>query len=192
MRNAECGIDRATVEPRSELAGSTSALQFRIPHSALRIRGGAGAVRVVLQRVSRAEVRVNGRVTGRIGVGFLVLAGFAPSDTGETLAWMADKLLGLRVFGDADGKMNLALADVHGAVLVVSQFTLYGDVQKGRRPSFIDAAPPELAVPLYERFVSLLKERGAGSGTRVETGEFGAMMEVELVNDGPVTLILEK
>ncbi len=192
MRNAECGIDRATVEPRSELAGSTSALQFRIPHSALRIRGGAGAVRVVLQRVSRAEVRVNGRVTGKIGVGFLVLAGFAPSDTAETLAWMADKLLGLRVFGDADGKMNLALADVHGAVLVVSQFTLYGDVQKGRRPSFIDAAPPELAVPLYERFVSLLRERGAGSGTRVETGEFGAMMEVELVNDGPVTLILEK
>ena len=192
MRNAECGIDRATVEPRSELAGSTSALQFRIPHSALRIRGGAGAVRVVLQRVSRAEVRVNGRVTGKIGVGFLVLAGFAPSDTAETLAWMADKLLGLRVFGDADGKMNLALADVHGAVLVVSQFTLYGDVQKGRRPSFIEAAPPELAVPLYERFVSLLRERGAGSGTRVETGEFGAMMEVELVNDGPVTLILEK
>ena len=192
MRNAECGIDRATVEPRSELAGSTSALQFRIPHSALRIRGGAGAVRVVLQRVSRAEVRVNGRVTGKIGVGFLVLAGFAPSDTGETLAWMADKLLGLRVFGDADGKMNLALADVHGAVLVVSQFTLYGDVQKGRRPSFIDAAPPELAVPLYERFVALLKERGAGSGVQVATGEFGAMMEVELVNDGPVTLILEK
>ena len=192
MRNAECGIDRATVEPRSELAGSTSALQFRIPHSALRIRGGAGAVRVVLQRVSRAEVRVSGRVTGKIGVGFLVLAGFAPSDTADTLAWMADKLLGLRVFGDAEGKMNLALADVHGAVLVVSQFTLYGDVQKGRRPSFIDAAPPELAVPLYERFVSLLRERGAGSGTRVETGEFGAMMEVELVNDGPVTLILEK
>src|SRR5207244_4469200 len=110
MRNAECGIDRATVEPRSELAGSTSALQFRIPHSALRIRGGAGAVRVVLQRVSRAEVRVNGRVTGKIGVGFLVLAGFAPSDTAETLAWMADKLLGRRVFADADGKMPLGLA----------------------------------------------------------------------------------
>src|SRR2546421_8458701 len=130
MRNAECGIDRATVEPRSELAGSTSALQFRIPHSALRIRGGAGAVRVVLQRVSRAEVRVSGRVTGKIGVGFLVLAGFAPSDTADTLAWMADKLLGLRVFGDAEGKMNLALADVGGAVLVVSQFTLYGDATK--------------------------------------------------------------
>jgi len=192
MRNAECGIDRATVEPRSELAGSTSALQFRIPHSALRIRGGAGAVRIVLQRVSRAEVRVDGRVTGKIGVGSLVLAGFAPTDGEDALAWMADKVLGLRVFGDAEGKMNLALADVHGAVLVVSQFTLYGDVQKGRRPSFIDAAPPEVAIPLYERFVSLLRERGAGSGVQVETGEFGAMMEVELVNDGPVTLILEK
>src|SRR5881628_1328522 len=192
MRNAECGIDRATVEPRSELAGSTSALQFRIPHSALRIRGGVGAVRIVLQRVSRAEVRVDGRVTGKIGVGSLVLAGFAPTDGEDALAWMADKVLGLRVFGDAEGKMNLALADVHGAVLVVSQFTLYGDVQKGRRPSFIDAAPPEVAIPLYERFVSLLRERGAGSGVQVETGEFGAMMEVELVNDGPVTLILEK
>jgi D-aminoacyl-tRNA deacylase len=152
-------------------------------------------VRVVVQRVSRAAVRVNGRVTGSIGVGFLVLAGFAPTDGDDTLAWMADKLLGLRVFGDAEGKMNLALADVGGGgggVLVVSQFTLYGDVTKGRRPSFIDAAPPEVAIPLYERFVALLRERGAGSGTRVETGEFGAMMEVELVNDGPVTLILEK
>jgi len=149
-------------------------------------------VRVVVQRVSRAEVRIGGKSVGKIGVGFVVLAGFAPADSEDTLAWMADKLLGLRVFGDAEGKMNLALADVHGAVLVVSQFTLYGDVHKGRRPSFIDAAPPELAVPLYERFVALLRERGAGSGVRVATGEFGAMMEVELVNDGPVTLILEK
>jgi len=116
----------------------------------------------------------------------------APTDTEESLAWMADKILGLRVFGDADGKMNLALADVSGALLVVSQFTLYGDSSKGRRPSFIDAAPPDIAIPLYERFVALLRERGAGSATRVETGEFGAMMEVELVNDGPVTLILER
>ncbi len=155
-------------------------------------------MRVVLQRVSRAEVRVDRSVTGKIGAGFLVLAGFAPSDTEDQLAWMADKVLGLRLFSDAEGKMNLALADVGGALLVVSQFTLYGDARKGRRPSFIDAAPPEVAIPLYERFVALLRERGAGTGagagggTRVETGEFGAMMEVELVNDGPVTLVLEK
>jgi D-aminoacyl-tRNA deacylase len=157
-------------------------------------------VRVVLQRVSRAEVRVDGRVTGKIGVGLLLLAGFHRSDTEGTLGWMADKVLGLRVFSDPEGKMNLALADVPGGggVLVVSQFTLYGDVQKGRRPSFIDAAPPEIAIPLYERFVALLRERGAGAGggagggVQVATGEFGAMMEVELVNDGPVTLILEK
>src|SRR3989449_2192500 len=99
-------------------------------------------MRVVVQRVSRAAVRVHGRVTGSIGVGFLILAGFAPADSEESLIWMADKVLGLRVFGDAAGKMNLALADVGGALLVVSQFTLYGDVQKGRRPSFVDAAPP--------------------------------------------------
>ena len=147
-------------------------------------------MRVVVQRVSRAEVRIGGKSVGKIGVGFVILAGFAPADTDATLAWMADKLLGLRVFGDAEGKMNLALSDVGGALLVVSQFTLYGDVKKGRRPSFVDAAPPELAIPLYERFVALLRERGAGM--RVETGEFGAMMEVELVNDGPVTLMLEK
>jgi D-aminoacyl-tRNA deacylase len=149
-------------------------------------------VRVVVQRVSRAEVRIGGKSVGQIGVGFVVLVGFAPTDSEDTLAWMADKLVGLRVFGDAEGKMNLALADVGGGVLVVSQFTLYGDVKKGRRPSFVDAAPPELAVPLYERFVALMRERGAGSGVQVATGEFGAMMEVELVNDGPVTLILEK
>jgi D-tyrosyl-tRNA(Tyr) deacylase len=146
----------------------------------------------VLQRVSRAAVRVDGRVAGEIEKGFLVLVGFAPADTAEQLAWMADKILGLRVFGDAAGKMNLALADVAGAVLVVSQFTLYGDASKGRRPSFIGAAPPDAAIPLYLKFVDLLRDRGAPSGTRVETGEFGAMMDVDLVNDGPVTLILEK
>lgn len=149
-------------------------------------------MRVVLQRVSRAEVRVAGRVTGQIGAGFVVLAGFAPTDTEATLAWMADKLLSLRVFGDDEGKMNRGLDEVRGGVLVVSQFTLYGDTQKGRRPSFVAAAPPEVAIPLYERFVSLLNERAAPLGVSVATGEFGAMMEVELVNDGPVTLILER
>jgi D-tyrosyl-tRNA(Tyr) deacylase len=147
-------------------------------------------VRVVLQRVSRAAVRVTGRTVGSIGRGYVVLAGFAPSDTEQSLGWMADKVLGLRVFGDAEGKMNLALADVGGALLVVSQFTLYGDATRGRRPSFIAAAPPAAAIPLYERFVALLRERGGGLA--VETGEFGAAMEVELVNDGPVTLILEQ
>jgi D-tyrosyl-tRNA(Tyr) deacylase len=148
-------------------------------------------VRVVLQRVRRAEVRVEGRVTGSIGPGFLVLAGFAPTDTDAQLAWMAEKVLGLRVFGDDEGKMNRDLAEVGGGVLVVSQFTLYGDASKGRRPSFIDAAPPNIAIPLYEKFVGMLKEKTAGK-IRIETGEFGAMMDVELVNDGPVTLILER
>ena len=128
------------------------------------------------------------RVTGAIGTGFLLLVGFTHADTPDQLAWMADKVGGLRLFSDADDKMNLGLADVGGAVLVVSQFTLYGDAVKGRRPSFIDAARPEAAVPLYNRFIALLRERGL----KVETGEFGAMMDVELVNDGPVTLWLEK
>ncbi len=145
-------------------------------------------MRVLLQRVSRAEVRVGGRVTGAIGRGFLLFVGLTHADTGAQLAWMAEKVIGLRLFGDADGKMNLGLEDVGGSLLVVSQFTLYGDAQKGRRPSFIDAARPELAVPLYDGFVTMLRERGA----RVETGEFGAVMDVELVNDGPVTLWLER
>jgi D-tyrosyl-tRNA(Tyr) deacylase len=145
-------------------------------------------MRVVLQRVSRAAVRVDGTTTGAIGRGFVVLAGFAPSDTEATLAWMAEKVAGLRLFGDADGKMNLPLSEVAGGVLVISQFTLYGDVAKGRRPSFIAAAPPAVAEPLYERFVALLR----ALGLTVETGRFGAMMDVELVNDGPVTLVLER
>jgi D-aminoacyl-tRNA deacylase len=146
-------------------------------------------VRVVLQRVSRAQVTVGGRVVGCIGAGFLLLVGFRAGDGDEQIAWMADKVLGLRVFPDCDGKMNLGLEESGGDLLVVSQFTLYGDVRKGRRPSFVDAAPPDLAVPLYERFVGLLRERASG---KVETGEFGAHMHVELVNDGPVTLLLER
>ena len=148
-------------------------------------------MRVVLQRVKRAEVRIVDRIAAKIGTGFLVLAGFAPADTDAQLGWMADKILGLRLFGDAEGKMNRDLTEVGGGVLVVSQFTLYGDASKGRRPSFIDAAPPNLAIPLYEKFIALLKEKSGGK-IPVETGEFGAMMDVELVNDGPVTLILER
>lgn len=151
-------------------------------------------MKVVLQRVSRAEVRIDGRVTGKIGTGFVVLAGFAPTDTETTLGWMADKVLSLRLFGDDAGKMNRGLEEVQGGggVLVVSQFTLYGDAHKGRRPSFIAAAPPEIAIPLYERFVALLEERAKPLGVSIATGEFGAMMEVELVNDGPVTLLLDR
>ena len=145
-------------------------------------------MRVVLQRVSRAAVRIDGQTVGEIGRGFVVLAGFAPADGEATLAWMADKIVGLRLFADAEGKMNLPLADVGGALLVVSQFTLYGDASKGRRPSFVDAAPPAQAEALYDRFVALVRERGVA----VQTGRFGAMMDVELVNDGPVTLVLER
>ena len=145
-------------------------------------------MRVVLQRVTRASVSISGRQVGAIETGFLLLAGFTHSDTAEQAVWMAEKVAGLRIFSDPEGKMNLALAEVGGAVLVVSQFTLYGDTAKGRRPSFIDAARPEQAIPLYERFCAELK----GRGLRVETGEFGAEMQVELVNDGPVTLILER
>lgn len=145
-------------------------------------------MRVLLQRVSRAAVRVDGRTAGEIARGFCLLVGFTHNDTDAQCVWMADKVAGLRLFADADGKMNLGLDEIGGAVLVVSQFTLYGDAAKGRRPSFVDAARPEVAVPLYERFVGLLRERGL----TVATGEFGAMMDVELVNDGPVTLWLEK
>src|SRR5512147_20350 len=145
-------------------------------------------MRIVLQRVSRASVTIAGRVAGEIGPGFCLLAGFTHTDTAEQVSWMAEKVAGLRVFGDDEGKMNRALGDIGGSLLVVSQFTLYGDAAKGRRPSFIDAARPEVAIPLYERFVAALRAKGL----RVETGEFGADMQVELVNDGPVTLILER
>ena len=146
-------------------------------------------MRVVLQRVSRARVRVGERTTGAIEAGVLLLTGFTEGDDDDVLRWMADKIVGLRIFGDEEGRMNRSLHDVGGGVLVVSQFTLYGDTRKGRRPSFVRAAPPEISIPLYERFVALLEERVPG---RVETGEFGAMMDVELVNDGPVTLVLER
>jgi D-tyrosyl-tRNA(Tyr) deacylase len=145
-------------------------------------------MRVVLQRVSRARVTVEGRVSGEIGRGLLLLAGFTDGDSEDALAWMADKVVGLRIFPDGEGKMNRSVQEVGGGLLVVSQFTLYGDTRKGRRPSFVDAARPEIAIPLYERFVALLR----ATGLPVGTGEFGAMMDVELVNDGPVTLILER
>lgn len=128
-------------------------------------------------------------MAGRIARGYLLLVGFGSRDDEAKLVWMADKIVSLRLFPDDDGRMNRGIDDVGGGLLVVSQFTLYGDTRKGRRPSFIDAAPPGTAIPLYERFVDLLRDRAPGP---VETGEFGAMMDVELVNDGPVTLWLER
>lgn len=144
-------------------------------------------MRAVVQRVSRAEVRVDGEVTGRIGRGLVVLLGVGRDDGEAEARWLLEKIAGLRIFADREGKMNLGLEDVGGGLLVVSQFTLYGDTRKGRRPSFIDAAPPERAAALYDRFVAMARERGLDVGT----GVFQAMMDVELVNDGPVTLIVE-
>ena len=146
-------------------------------------------MRVVLQRVSRASVRIDGRTAGEIQRGLLLLVGFTQTDSDDALDWMADKVAGLRIFPDEDGKMNRSVLDVDGGVLIVSQFTLYGDTRKGRRPSFVKAAPPDVSGPLYRRFVDLMNERMPG---RVATGEFGAMMDVDLVNEGPVTLVLER
>ena len=145
-------------------------------------------MRVVLQRVSRASVTIGGRLAGAIGSGFCLLVGFTHGDSEAAVEWMAEKVAGLRLFSDAEGKMNLGLGDVAGSVLVVSQFTLYGDVSKGRRPSFIDAARPETAIPLYQRFLAALRARSLD----VAAGEFGADMQVEIHNDGPVTLILDR
>jgi D-tyrosyl-tRNA(Tyr) deacylase len=144
-------------------------------------------MRAVVQRVSKASVTIDGEVTGAIARGVLVLLGVAPADTVAQAQWLADKVVGLRIFSDDDGKMNRSLLDVGGAVLVVSQFTLYGDCSKGRRPSFIGAAAPEIAVPLYESFVNGVRAHGVTTAT----GRFGAMMQVELVNDGPVTLVID-
>jgi D-tyrosyl-tRNA(Tyr) deacylase len=144
-------------------------------------------MRAVLQRVSRARVVIEGQVAGEIGAGLLVLLGVTQADTPEAARWLADKVVGLRCFNDDAGKMNRSVAEVGGGVLVVSQFTLYGDCEKGRRPSFVKAAPPETAIPLYEAFVEGVRALGVPTAT----GRFGAMMQVELVNDGPVTLIVD-
>jgi D-tyrosyl-tRNA(Tyr) deacylase len=154
------------------------------------------AMRILLQRVKRAEVRIREvsdggpreRLAGRIDGGYLLLVGFTHSDTDREIEWMTEKILTLRLFPDHEEKLNHDIGEQGGALLVVSQFTLYGDTRKGRRPSFVDAAKPDAAAPLYNRFVMRLKQRGV----HVETGEFGAMMDVELVNDGPVTFWLER
>src|SRR5512136_1145014 len=144
-------------------------------------------MRAVVQRVSRGAVRVDGAATGEVGRGLVVLLGVAAGDGDEDARWMADKVAQLRIFEDAEGKMNRSVEDVAGGVLVVSQFTLLGDARKGNRPSFVEAAPPEAANALYERVCARLRERGLPVGT----GVFRAHMDVELVNDGPVTILLD-
>src|SRR5271166_3605810 len=144
-------------------------------------------MRAVVQRVSRARVTVNGEITGEIGLGLLVLLGVSSEDTRADADYLAEKTIGLRIFEDAGGKMNLSVAEVGGALLVVSQFTLYGDARRGKRPSFDAAAPPEQARELYEYFV----EKVRAAGLRCETGRFQETMQVELVNEGPVTILLD-
>jgi len=145
-------------------------------------------LRAVVQRVSQAAVRVDGQVIGKIEHGLLILIGFTHEDGSEELGWVAHKLAGLRIFEDSEGKMNLSVSEVGGAALVVSQFTLYADILKGRRPAFIDAAKPKQAEQLYNDFCRILE----GEGIHVERGIFGAKMDVELINDGPVTIITER
>lgn len=144
-------------------------------------------MKAVIQRVTGASVNVGDRAVGSIGPGILILFGAAVTDTEDQVRWLADKVLGLRIFADASGKMNLDVCQIKGDILVVSQFTLYGDCRKGKRPSYSSAAPAEAAEKLYVEFISRLER----SGLRIETGQFGAMMKVELINDGPVTLIVE-
>ncbi|MHA6249121.1 D-aminoacyl-tRNA deacylase [Pontibacter sp. CAU 1760] len=145
-------------------------------------------MRIVLQRVTQASVAIDQKIKGEIGHGLLALAGFCPDDTEEDLKWMASKVSQLRIFGDDEGKMNLSVQDVQGDILVISQFTLFANTKKGNRPSYINAAPPAIAIPLYKKFVALLE---SALGKQVQTGEFGADMKVALLNDGPVTIIID-
>lgn len=145
-------------------------------------------MRAVVQRVSHARVTVDGVEVGAIRAGLCVLVGVATGDDAHTVAWLAGKLAQLRIFADVEGRMNRSVSDIAGDLLIVSQFTLYGDARRGHRPSFVDAAPPAIAEPLYQALVEDLRARGL----TVATGSFGAMMQVELVNDGPVTILLER
>jgi len=144
-------------------------------------------MRCVIQRVSRAKVTVDDRVIGKINLGILALIGIGLEDDQKDVLWLADKILGLRIFEDEEGKMNLSLNEVNGELLLVSQFTLFGDCRKGKRPSFSDAAPPHMAKELFEELVRTLRD----SGIKVETGEFQANMDVALINQGPVTILLD-
>lgn len=144
-------------------------------------------MRCVIQRVSNASVTVDGRISGKIDKGMVVLVGIQATDTIREINWMTEKIANLRIFADSDGKMNLSLLNIHGEMLIISQFTLYGDCRKGRRPGYSSAAPPEIAEPLYEKFIERVRQMNIPAAT----GKFGAMMDVALVNDGPVTLLLD-
>jgi len=144
-------------------------------------------MRAIIQRVSKASVSIDGKIVGEIGKGLVILLGIKNSDTENDAAYLADKCIHLRIFADDQGKFNLSAKEVNAEILIISQFTLYADTRKGRRPSFIDAAPPEISEPLYEKFISCIKL----SGLKVACGEFGAKMLVEIHNDGPVTVIVE-
>lgn len=142
----------------------------------------------VIQRVSKASVKIDGNIKGQIEVGFLVLLGITHTDTQEDVAWLSKKIIGLRVFSDAEGKMNLDLQAIEGNILLISQFTLHASTKKGNRPSFIEAARPDVAIPLYEKMIAQLSQ---DLGKKIKTGEFGADMKVSLVNDGPVTIVID-
>jgi D-tyrosyl-tRNA(Tyr) deacylase len=144
-------------------------------------------MRLLVQRVTEARVAIDNQVAGQIGKGLMVLAGFHRDDSELDIPWFVSKLVNLRIFGDGEGKMNLSVKEIQGSILVVSQFTLYANIQGGRRPDFFQSAPPSQAIPLYERFLELLRRE-----CPVETGRFGAMMQISLVNDGPVTILIEK
>ncbi|MBP6322844.1 MAG: D-tyrosyl-tRNA(Tyr) deacylase [Fusobacteriaceae bacterium] len=144
-------------------------------------------MRVVVQRVKHSSVAVDGNIVGKINEGLLILLGIKNGDTEKDVTWLANKVVSLRIFEDENGKMNKELKEINGSILLISQFTLYGDCVKGKRPSFIEAAKPEIAIPLYEKFIDTLKNQGIN----VETGIFGADMKVELLNDGPVTLVID-
>jgi D-tyrosyl-tRNA(Tyr) deacylase len=160
---------------------------FFIGHSDYKGLVGCHLMRAVVQRVKSSSVKTGDEIVGQIGKGLLVLLGVAKGDTAKDVDYLANKIINLRIFEDQDGKMNRSLLETGGELLAVSQFTLLADCRKGRRPSFIEAAEPEKATDLYERFVNMVREKGVG----VQTGRFRAMMEVALVNDGPVTVIIE-
>jgi D-tyrosyl-tRNA(Tyr) deacylase len=145
-------------------------------------------MRVLIQRASEASVKIEGKIQGEIGRGFVILVGIESEDTRDDIDWLVRKIIGLRIFNDEDGKMNHSIVDIEGEFLVISQFTLHASTKKGNRPSYIKAARPEIAIPLYEDFIQILRKE---SGLKVETGSFGADMKVQLINDGPVTIWID-